>query len=351
MMSHKTARVAELTSGYPRRSLMTSHTHFIMAAMPEQAEPQHLNLADLLPAEWFDGTGTTSVMQVVYSCNFFRPRQIGQDYLSGDIANVHYLVLDLAQGMPFHRVATIVDVVETVPQLRVDVQPAQTPSGTHIMFFTPYHADGDVTEAEALARIESARGLVSAVEGLNANYSHIFTRVLELPSGTQSSAGPVIAVPHTMPVPFVSGDRVGRIADALPSLDPSLQTRLLLGLRWFDKADRETDPVDAFLKSWFAVEVIGMPDTTNIRPVVEKLAAIYALSYQDAVTRFQIGRVQSLRADIVHNGLVRPIHQQLHRYVQAVFVDVLFHLTGQPSERRTEAVLQDATFAYPTWRP
>ncbi|MBO6727342.1 MAG: hypothetical protein JJ911_16915 [Rhizobiaceae bacterium] len=308
-------------------------------------------LADLLPNDWFDNEGETRVLQVAYTCNFFRPADINQPYLTGQIDDVCYVVFDLAEGMEFLSIENVIKVIDKIPQVHVKVDKATTQAATHIMFFALYREDGETTEAEALGKIESARGLVSAVEGLNSNYEHVFTRELNLPSGQESAPGPVVKVPHTYPVPFVHGDRVNSIASSLEELDDPLRRRILLGLRWFDKADREIDSLDAFLKSWFALEVVAMPDTTNIRPMVESLASIYGMPYRDAVAHFQIGRIQNLRADIVHNGAVRPIHYMLHNYIQAVFVDILFFLASQVSERRAEAVLQDTTFDQATWRP
>ena len=92
-----------------------------------------------------------------------------------------------------------------------------------------------------------------------------------------------------------------------------------------------------------------MPDTTDIRPINIALARIYGLSRDEVTTRFKIGRIFGLRSDIVHNGQVRSIHQQLQRYIQAVYVDILFDLLGQASERRAEAVLDDATFNHAAW--
>lgn len=161
----------------------------------------------------------------------------------------------------------------------------------------------------------------------------------------------MMAVPQSFPQPFTKPTRVNDVAGAIAGLDDGIKNQVMLALRWFDKADRETDPLDAFLKSWFALEVIGMPDTANVKPIVESLAEIYDISYEDARDMFQVGHIAGLRDDIVHDGAVRAIHQQLHSFVQAVFVDLLFHLTGQSSEKRADGVLKDSTFKHQDWRP
>lgn len=319
--------------------------------MPEEVITHEVNFTDLFPRHWIDGEGRTSVLQSVYSCYFFNPGRLNPPYLSGLIGDVFYFVLNLSEGLTFQALTHQFNVVDDVPQLGIHIDRGTTATGTHIMFFTPYQEGGPVSEPEAFSKIESARGLVSALEGMNSCYGHVFTQILEIPSGTINASSPAILVPQSLPRPFIGGQRVNDVATALVGLDDSLKTRIQLALRWFDKADRDTDPIDSFLKSWFAIEVIGMPDTTNIRPLVEMLGVIYEMPYATAVTHFRVGRIADLRSDIVHNGAVRSIHQQLHRYVQAIFVDVLFHLTGIPTERRTEAVLQDVAFAHADWRP
>jgi len=49
--------------------------------------------------------------------------------------------------------------------------------------------------------------------------------------------------------------------------------RLRLASQWFWLAIHERDPVNQYLALWFVAEVLAMPDTTDIRPVRELLAA------------------------------------------------------------------------------
>src|SRR6266567_2096216 len=102
--------------------------------------------------------------------------------------------------------------------------------------------------------------------------------------------------------------------------------------------------LDGFLSIWIAIEVIGMPDTSNIRPAIESLAKIYQLDYRTAVNRFQLGRIQDFRSKIVHNGQMFPIYSLLIEYLEAIYIDLLMETLNLPHERRAEQVLNYPQF-------
>lgn len=319
--------------------------------MPDNPTTIQMNFMDVLPESWRGSDGSVRVLQSVYQCLLFAPKDIGATYLTGAVDDVIYIVADLLSELKFHTAVNTVRMVDGQPRIEFHISEGATSKGTHIVFFTRCDDPSGVHEAQALSKIEAAAGLIGALEGHNATYAHVFTQFLELPDGQMSGAGPSVLNPASLPRPFQNGDRVNKTAYALDTLDAHLKARMLLALRWLDKAQRETDGLDGFLKSWFALETLAMPDDTDVRPVVEMLATIYGKGYQDARDHFAVGRIQGLRSGIVHKGIIRGIHQQLTKYVQALVVDVLLHMTGQPTERRAEEILRDPTFPHASWRP
>ena len=117
-----------------------------------------------------------------------------------------------------------------------------------------------------------------------------------------------------------------------------------LSLRWFELALYSKGDVDGFLRYWFAIETLGMPNATDIRPLNESLARTYGISFEDARKRFSIGRLFGMRSRIVHNGQIIPIHQNLSKYVEAPYVDILYEHLGLTSEQRAAGVLNTAGF-------
>jgi hypothetical protein len=96
-----------------------------------------------------------------------------------------------------------------------------------------------------------------------------------------------------------AGDVWHRAANAL-SESPERE-RIELSLRWYDEAKRESG-VDSFLKFWFALETLAMPNTTDIAPIRNALSLAYP-DCGDVDKKFGIGRTFGLRGRIVHDGI------------------------------------------------
>lgn len=62
--------------------------------------------------------------------------------------------------------------------------------------------------------------------------------------------------------------------------------------------------VDAFLKYWIAIEIIAMPDSSNIKHLIEILADIYEIRKEDAKKNFGVGKIFGFRSKIVHHGFL-----------------------------------------------
>ena len=309
-----------------------------------------ISIESLLPKKWVGDDGKMGVMQSVYACLSFSPTRLNRPYLLGMIDEVCYVVLE--SELPYTKaVLEFKGPSATTPLFEIKIEQKRTPRSTYILFFTKYREGGIINESVALSKMESARGLINSLEGHNATYLHMYDQILLIPNGIVAAFSPVIINPRSFPQPFQNIGRVPAVSAGLSGLEFNLRSKVLLALRWFDKADRETAPIDAFLNIWFALEVLAMPDTANIKPLNTILAKIYGKSYEDAVAFFKIGRLAGLRADIVHNGAMRSIHQQLTNYMRAIFVDVLFYITNQASEHRAEAVLSDSAFPLQNWLP
>jgi hypothetical protein len=300
---------------------------------------------DLLPKEWIGPDGTCRVLTSVYQCLFFKPKD---GLLTGLIEDVVYLALELPKGLPYTifslRWAANGDAAHAIG----NTFGTETQPGSHLILFTRCPEGAD--EEPIHARIETALGLIVATEGKNAALVHFFDQIQTLPTELAQMISPSELSPATFPRPFEQQSRLPSVAEKLAQLDPDEKPRFFLALRWFEKAERENDSLDSFLKAWFALEILAMPDT-NVRPVTATLATIYGLTFEQSRDHFLMGRVYGRRCDIVHNGSTQPIHYLLQKYVRAVFVDILFHLLGFPTERRTEAVLLDQGAPHSAWRP
>lgn len=220
----------------------------------------------------------------------------------------------------------------------------ETNIGGWTILITPYVCDGvQRTELETRNSIIVAEGLLSALNSPNMVYEKVFENIVELSSIKTSAFSPtlltIFQAPNLQPpaLQLLSQSSVN-----LQALPENVRNRVTLSLRWYSKS--LVQGLDGFLSVWIAIEVLGMPDDTNVKPAVQLLANIYQVNYQTAVNRFQLGKIHGFRSKIVHDGKMFPIHSLLMAYLQAIYVDLLAETLNLPHSRRAEEVLNDPQF-------
>ncbi|MBI2333222.1 MAG: hypothetical protein HYU84_13880 [Chloroflexi bacterium] len=228
----------------------------------------------------------------------------------------------------------------------------QSPIGAYLILLLPFDKQGALgLEEETRVRISEVIGLLTAVNGRNMAFEHIFDYEYVLgktPDGKieRRVIGSVLQNPFVLPVPDINKNRlsfISQIDTAIAAKSPTEAYRIALSLRWYQAAIYE-DGVDAFLKLWIAIETLAMPDTTNIRPIKEALAKIYRINIEDVEPRFLIGRIFDLRGKIIHQGKQLRFRLGLLEYLQAIYEDLLFDAVNEISENRLAGVISSAYF-------
>lgn len=315
--------------------------------MNQPGNEETLRLIDVAPSTWFTQSEGSSIWISGY--RMFRVTR--DDLLSGpktfDLNQVRGIILYGRVKYPNSLELETTDdhqIQFTVP----DPVFGETKEGTYLLLLTPLHVDGQQgNELIVKERIGAAVGLLSVFNGRNMVYERLFEFVTDMQDGRTVTLSPVTEHPLHFDAPDINEARLSTISEAdqvisdLPELD---RNRIRLSLRWFESALYAGGSVDAYLKYWFAIETLGMPNTTNIRPLIESLSRAYSLSYEEAQTRFSIGRLFGLRSRIVHDGQIVPIHQRLSSYLEALYADILNEQLGLSSEHRADRVLNDSAF-------
>src|SRR6266567_5271826 len=216
--------------------------------------------------------------------------------------------------------------------------------GGWTVLITPYVRDGvQRSELETRNSIIVAEALLSALNSPNMVYEKVYENIVELyPIKTSASAPVFLAINQPPNLQPSALQLLSQSSVNLQALPENMRNRVNLSLRWYRKSS--VQGLDGFLSIWIAIEVIGMPDTSNIRPAIESLAKIYQLDYRTAVNRFQLGRIQDFRSKIVHNGQMFPIYSLLIEYLEAIYIDLLMETLNLPHERRAEQVLNYPQF-------
>jgi len=305
-------------------------------------EEVKLHLTDFVPKDWTT-EGTSDVVIAIYQCVLTDRSLLGDTYLIQDIDQVRCIVLE--GSLPILSADFEYQGIESgAPKFHTHVRQENTQNGIYTLLLTPHDEDSN-------HRIESAKGLVTALEGGNATYRHVVTEIFHPSTNQMTGYSNSMKVPNFDAVPFLAPHRIEMIAEKLKSQDIGVQNRVNLGLRWYSKGDDETDPLDEFLKTWFAIEVLFMPESSNIRLINDALMKIYDMDVNTVRDQFRIGRILDRRSKVVHEGLIPPIHGQLQKYLQALFVDLLYFLLDIESEKRAFTVLSETTFNRENWLP
>ena len=305
---------------------------------------EELQISDILPKDWFDENGKYSIYVSSYHCLTDILERKQKWYLTGSILNATFLLIDTVLEYQTTELF-FKEVVNSTPQFESNFQNKKTEQSSILFLFLRYDL-----ESKTLAELQSARGLLSNIEGKNTNYWHITDYILHFPEGNKTFISPSIKMPDPCSA-FSTEIMVESISEKISSLELELQSRIKLALRWVDSSEHETNGIDEFLKLWFAIETISMLDSTDIKPLVTRLAQIYKLEPQKAKEYFGVGRILGLRSNIVHNGYITGIHQQLIYYLKAIFNDTLLDICGLPNNKRALQVLEDSTFNKATWLP
>ena len=195
--------------------------------------------------------------------------------------------------------------------------------------------------------------MLVALCGTNSVSQHVADNVLNIATDQLSAISEPVRNPMSLPEADLSDEALEVVKStdaAVAAKNPSDRERIGLALRWLHMAAFDSG-VNAFLKGWLAIETLGMPDTTNVRPIQESLGRCYGLTRNEAEARFRIGRLYGLRSDIVHKGALSPVHVQLLDYQRAIFIDVFRELLGLAPGGEAQRVLEDPTHPHAEWLP
>lgn len=198
-------------------------------------------------------------------------------------------------------------------------------------------------------RCHEAIGLLSAIVGLSAAFEHVEDYWLSFTTQMLEPVPVLIYDPLWITETHVDESSRQRwsAADELISRSAERE-RISLSLRWFDDGKRNRG-IDSLLKLWFALETLAMPDTTNIRPIKEALAAIYEIPRTEVERHFGVGRILGLRSRIVHSGYRPEVSASLLRLVAGIYLDMFCYVLGAESPRRSQAAVDEAGGLESVW--
>ena len=308
-------------------------------------KPQQ-KLTDLAPSEWFKEPDKSSIWITAYRILFADKEKLksGQLY---DFSNLRVIIIyGKLQYLETSHIKPEIDNDGNV-KLEANINNAETPEGGWLVILQPYIIDG-VECAENKIRVNAGiyAALYAAMNGRNMAFERVVDNIAHLKDGNTTAHSPSFINPGAFPVPDVSKDRcevIHRTGIILQQKPENDRRRIELSLHWFEKGIRSMG-LDGFVNYWVAVETLGMPDTTNIRPLNQSLANAYNISLKEATDTFGIGKIFGFRSRILHNGEDLSVNQLLSEYMECIFIDILLDNLGLDSERKAIKVIKRQEF-------
>jgi hypothetical protein len=302
------------------------------------------SLASWIPDGWFSNNATSAFWvtgyQIIHTGNL-------EDIRIYDFCGSRIIILHAELSYP--RISgdfslEVKDGAARVAGLNFDTFKA--PFASYLLILQPYIVDGiEHSEYEVKKNAGTIAGFYTAINGFNMAYKRAFDFECSM-DGQTTCAGPVFLNPGAFPDPDLSVDRLNKICDLgkkLDAMDLRDRNRIKLALYWFEQG-LHAKGLDGFIKHWVAIETLAMPDETNVKPANEILAKLYGCTVKDASEKFGLGRIQGLRSRILHNGEDLSIHQDLSRYVEALFFDLLMACFGICDAHRSASILESPDF-------
>jgi hypothetical protein len=282
-------------------------------------------VSDLSLPEW----STTELVVTGYQVVQATGMTVGHDVRLGD---VRVLILKGSVGYFTARGWEIREVDDDNFEFRLGpIEQVTAPSGVYMLVITPNDGHG-------IERIQVAAPLAAAILGGSVIYRALYTNIFSTTTAGTQVQGPDFGPPKNFPAPALDNDSVKRYKTAYQAIgNASDMARIQLSLRWFEEAHHAFNE-DALLRYWFAIETLAMPNAANIRPANELLAQAYGISVRDIQVEIELGRLQGLRSEIAHNGLMATLDPRLLNFVAAVYTDILEAKLGLTCQRRARSL-------------
>ena len=224
----------------------------------------------------------------------------------------------------------------------------KTPDGVYMLILQPFDGKNGkiVGYCDSLSKNKSViSSIMAASIGRNVIFNEVFSySVNQLFQAEIESAGCSILKGELNENSLSEKNLEISIAihNSIHSIENNLKKIILLSLHWFEQALRasfESSQSDSFLKFWVALEVLAMPDTSDIRPIKEIISCIYNLTNDEASKKFKIGQIYGLRCKIVHDGMTEVANYENTMYLEALYIDILFYRLGLQSKKKLEHLI------------
>ena len=214
------------------------------------------------------------------------------------------------------------------------------PTSTYVMVSTPLRgATEDERLEKSIALMDQFVGLLRSVTGNAFLRDIVREEVVSIPSGDMTAATPTMSLPHPSEGPYLSPQNWTDIEEMIKTgaqLPNEKKERFTLSCQLFDQAARSSVPTKFFLY-WVAMEVLCK--TYKAGDFMEILQDAYGVSKEHIEQFFGFKKLIRLRQDLFHQGKPHDIPQDVERYIQCAFLDLLRATLQLPCKKNLEGFI------------
>lgn len=216
------------------------------------------------------------------------------------------------------------------------------PPSTYVIVSVPLRGGGNESGLEnSVSLMDQFIGLIRAVTGNGFLREIVREEIVTIPSGQMKAPSDLLGLPHPAEGPFLRPNNWSDIEEmvrSIPLLPSDKSNRLKLACQLFEKAARTEVPSKFFLY-WVAMEVLC--DTHKAANFVMKLQLSYNASKEYIQDNLGFKKLVRLRQDLFHEGKHHDIPQDVERYIQVVFLDLIRASLQLPCKKHIESFVRD----------
>lgn len=300
---------------------------------------EELDISTLISKKWFTSTENSSIWYTAFQVITNNP--LVKKYELLEFADVNCIIIN--GSLKYYKIDdNAIEISHTncvlpAPEFKISQE------GIWLLLISPYKIDGiKINEVLIKDRIKSYASLFSIVFGENVIYKQLFENVINCETGIPTVSTVTILNPNSSPYPTINTEtliQINNIVEAKFKLNEKERNKVDSSLTWYFDSLKDMG-TSSFLKTWVAIEILALNDS-NIKPIKEIIYRIYDKPLNDDNELYMIGKLYSIRGDIVHNGSKRPIHGLLLKYIQSIYIDILFEILGLESKHFAKTLIEE----------
>jgi hypothetical protein len=210
-----------------------------------------------------------------------------------------------------------------VVKVEVELLDRTLPTSLYVVVSTPV-APGAIDPDSMARRMDHFASLSRCVAGNNFLWTLAREAFVDVASGNMVTPSEIVKLPQPLDGPFLKGyfEELTALLSALTNHPPVALKRVSLALELFERGFQERAG-SKFFYYWVASEVLC--DSHRSARILANLVAAYGTTRGYVQNDLGFDLIKAIRVDTLHRGNPHDLPQDVERYIQSMFMDLLRH--------------------------